>query len=67
MIRGNGSLGIGLVRPAILIPAAITMTTKVLEKKVLKCLWVRKVVDLGLLIPDILSQVIEEVVEVGQV
>ena len=37
---------------------------KILKKKVLKCLWERKVVDIGILRPAIITQVITKVVEV---
>ena len=44
------------------------MTAKTfLRKMVLKCLWVSKFMDIGLLRPATLTQVIEEVVDVGQV
>ena len=45
-------------------PAVVTTTGKVLKKKVLKYLWMRKVVDIGLLIPSTLSQVIADVIKV---
>ena len=38
---------------------------KFLKKKVLKCLWVSKFVDIGIFIPDTLLLVITEVVDVG--
>ena len=41
------------------------MTIQCLKKKVLKCIWVRKVVDIGLLIPATFPQVIVEVTDIG--
>ena len=40
------------------------MMTKVPKNKFLKCLWVRKVVDIGLLRPDTPPQLIMEVMKV---
>ena len=39
------------------------MTTKVLKKTVLKCLWERKVMNIGLLRPATLPQVIADFVK----
>ena len=55
---------IGLVRPAILIPAVITTATKFLKEKVLKCLQMSKIMEIGLLIPAILPRVIVDVIKV---
>ena len=49
---------LGLVRPDIIPPAVVTTTMKVLKKKFLKCLRVSKFLDIGLLIPDTLTQVL---------
>ena len=40
------------------------MTKKVLKKKVLNCLWARKIVDICILRPATLPQVITDVVKV---
>ena len=50
--------------PDILLPVSVTKTTKVLKKKVLKCLQVSKVVYIGILIPATLPRVIADVVKV---
>ena len=54
----------GLVRPAIIPPVATTAAAKVLKKKFLKCLWVNKVVEIGIFRPATVPQVIVEVVKV---
>ena len=56
---------IGLIIPSILPPTVITTEIKFLNKKVLKCLWVSKFVNIGILRPATLPQVIFEVVDVG--
>ena len=58
---------LGLLRPSILPPAVVTTTKKVLKKDFLKCLLVRKVVDIGLLISATFPYVIVEVVEVMEI
>ena len=50
--------------PAIIPPTVVT-TMPLLKKKVLKCLWVMKYVDIGLLRPDTLPLVITEVMGIG--
>ena len=55
---------LGLVIPSILLTVIVTTEKKVLKKKVLKCLWVRKVVDIGLLRPANFPQVIVLAVKV---
>ena len=55
----------GLVRPAIIPPTVVMTAMKLLKKKVLKCLWVRKDVNIGLLRPANVPQVIAEVVGIG--
>ena len=50
---------------SILFPVVITTTMTFPKKKVLKCLLVRKVVEIGLLRPDTFPQFITEVVGVG--
>ena len=58
---------LGLVRPSVLLTSVVTTTIKVVKKKVLKCLWESKVMDIGLLRPANQTQVIVELVVVGQV
>ena len=55
---------LGLVRPSIILLAVVTTITEFMKKKVLKCLRDKKVVDIGLLIPATLCQVITEVIKV---
>ena len=55
---------IGLVRPEIISLAVAMTTEKVMKKKLLKCLRVTKVIDIGILIP---STIPEEIVEVMKV
>ena len=62
-MRGNGSLGYWSHRPAILPPADVTTNIKVLKKNVLKCLRVSKFMDIVLLIPATIPQVIGEVLK----
>ena len=63
MIRGDGSLGY-LSRKTIHSSSCCHNNNgRVLNKKVLKCLWASKFDDIGLLIPATLSQVIMNVVK----
>ena len=55
---------LGLVIPSIIPTDIVTTAMEVLKKKVLKCLWVRKVVDIGILIPANFPQVIVVAVRV---
>ena len=50
--------------PAIIPPTILTMM-KFPKKKILKCLWAMKDVDIGILIPATLHQIITEVVDIG--
>ena len=52
------------MRPSIITPTVIT-TMKCLNKKVLKCLWTMKEVDIGILRPATINQVISEVTGIG--
>ena len=48
----------------VILPLSVVMTKiKFPNKKALKCLWVSKVIDIGLLIPDTLPQIILEVMK----
>ena len=58
---------LGLVIPSILPTAIVTTEMKVLKKKVLKFIWVRKVVDIGILRPANFPQVIVLAVRVLEV
>ena len=53
------------MRPATITPTFVTMMMKLPKKKVLKCLWLMKYLDIGLLRPATLPQVITEVVYIG--
>ena len=53
-----------LIRPYSCPPSSVTTMMNVMKNNVLKCLWSRKVVEIGLLIPSTLPQVIVEVVKV---
>ena len=53
-----------LIISAILPPAIITMAENLLKNKLLKCLRVMKVLDIGILIPATIPQVIVEFVKV---
>ena len=55
---------IGISIPSIILPAVITATEKFMKKKILKCLLVSKLIDIGLLIPSNLTQVIMDVMKV---
>ena len=50
--------------PDIILPTVVT-TMPFLKKKVLKCLWVMKYMDIGLLRPDTIPLVITEVMGIG--
>ena len=58
---------LGLVIQSILPTAIVTTEMKVLKKKVLKFIWVRKVVDIGILRPANFPQVIVLAVRVLEV
>ena len=56
------------MRPAILPPVILMTVMKVLKNKLWKCLWVSKVVEIGILRPSTLSQLIlyfVKVVDIG--
>ena len=50
--------------PYIILPTVVT-TMPFLKKKVLKCIWVMKYMDIGLLRPDTIPLVITEVMGIG--
>ena len=50
--------------PSILLPVVVTTTTKFIKKKVLKCLWVSKVVYIVLLRPSTPPHVIVDFVKI---
>ena len=50
--------------PYIILPTVVT-TMPSLKKKVLKCIWVMKYMDIGLLRPDTIPLVITEVMGIG--
>ena len=56
---------IGLVIPNILPTTVVTRMVKFSKNKVLKYLWLSKDVDVGLLRPSTIPQVIAEVVDIG--
>ena len=64
VIRVDGSLGSRSRKTINYSSHHSNNNMKVLKKKVLKCLWVRKVIDIGLLRPSTLLHVIVEVVKV---
>ena len=53
------------MRPATITPTFVTMMMKLPKKKFLKCLWLMKYLDIGLLRPSTLPKVITEVVDIG--
>ena len=55
---------VGLKISSILLPAVIMTTIKVMNKNIWKCLWLSKVVNIGLLIPAILPQAITDLMKV---
>ena len=63
-MRGNGSLGYRSRNTSHYTPTIVLTTMQVMKVKVLKCIWVRKVMDTGLLIPDNFPLIIVEVVKV---
>ena len=58
-------LDLGLIRPAILPPALVTTMTKVTKNNFLKFLWVRKVVEIGLLKLATIPQVMVKCLDTG--
>ena len=63
MIRGNGSLGSRSHKTSHSSYRLHNNNKECLKKKVLKCLWGCKFVDIGLLIPVTLLQIISDVVK----
>ena len=64
MIRGDGILGSWSRKTINYSSHCSNNNMKVLKKNVLKCLWVRKVIDIGLLRLFTILRVIVEVVKV---